>query len=108
MALTISNLQLGVSGNKFTRTGSIAFDSSYPTGGEPLSKTALHLSENVTVDLFSANPKSGYVFEYDYANSKLLVYYGDNNNENDSPLIQVPDEANLGSLTGVRFRVEAA
>jgi hypothetical protein len=80
--------------------GTIAFDSSYPTGGEALdigsaSEVILHVQ---------AGPKSGYVFEFDYANQKLLAYYADNNNASDGALIQVPDTTDLSAVTGVRFR----
>lgn len=52
-------------------TGSIAFDSSYPTGGE-----AMDLSKIFPVDLHMVviENKSGYYFEYDYTNKKVKVF----------------------------------
>lgn len=71
MALTISNHKTSVFGNKRTSTFDVAFDSSYPTGGEPLSLSNLGLSE---VDIVLISQKSGYMLEYDYTNKKVLAY----------------------------------
>jgi hypothetical protein len=100
MALTIENLERGSSGNLRVVTGTIAFDSSYPTGGESLTPANMALSRVQSVSIL---PKSGYVFEYDYTNSKVLAYYADYDAVADGALIQVPDTTNLSTLTGVRF-----
>lgn len=71
MALTIGNLKFDVEGNKRRVTGTIAFDSSYPTGGESLAAADIGLR---AIDSIRVDPKSGLVFEYDYTNSKLLAY----------------------------------
>lgn len=71
MGLTISNQKTSVFGNKRTSTFDVAFDSSYPTGGESLSLGTLGLSE---VDIVLISQKSGYVLEYDYTNNKVLAY----------------------------------
>lgn len=49
----------------------IAFDSSYPTGGESLTPADLGMK---TIDLIQIHSKSGLVFEYDYTNKKVLAY----------------------------------
>ena len=49
--------------------GTMAFDSSYPTGGEDFS-SLLHF----TPDLVNIPPYNGYIFEYDYTNEKVKVY----------------------------------
>jgi hypothetical protein len=77
--------------------GSIAFDSSYPTGGETVTGIPF------TPDVFLASPTSGYVFEYDATNNKLLAYYADYDAVADGALIQVADETDLSALTAVPF-----
>ena len=71
MALTITNIVRHNLGNKREHEATLAFDSSYPTGGESLvaADLGLHTIQSIAVD-----PKSGYVFEYDYTNSLLLAY----------------------------------
>lgn len=71
MALTITNKETTVFGNKRIRTVEIAFGSLYPTGGESLTPTNLGLAE---INILIASPKSGYTFEYDYINFKLKAY----------------------------------
>ncbi len=73
MALTVAITEPGVSGNKRTTRGTIAFDSSYPTGGESLTPGSVGL---VKIDEISLQPKSGYIFEYDYTNNLVIVYSG--------------------------------
>ena len=73
----------------------VTFDDSYPTGGEPLAPAALGLSK---IDILVASPNSGYVFEYDHANSKLKAYQGDNDAVADGPLVQVADKADLKTV----------
>ena len=104
MALTVTNTTTGLYaksvGDEYETYKTIAFDSSYPTGGEPLTSADLGFAaapRDVRIE-----PKSGYVFEYDAANQKVIVYYGDNNNASDGPLIQIPDTTNLSTLTGVK------
>ena len=71
MALTIGSLTYDLAGSKNVVRGTIAFDSSYPTGGESLTPANVGLS---TITNLSVSPKSGYTFEYDYTNQKLLAY----------------------------------
>ena len=71
MALTLTSLQFGSSGNLALVTGIIAFDSSYATGGELLAAADIGLS---TVAYLVAHPTKGFAFEYDYTNGKLMAY----------------------------------
>ena len=71
MALTVSVTRRVTAGNQHIVTGTIAFDSSYPTGGE--SFTAADLGLRV-VDLMLVQATKGFDYEYDYTNSKVLVY----------------------------------
>lgn len=81
---------------------SIDFDSSYPTGGEALTAANLGLSK---VEFVSIQSKDGYVFNYDYTNSKVLVYITKDPADTggaDVVLQQVGDTTNLSALTGVK------
>lgn len=51
-------------------TGSIAFDSSYPTGGESMDLTG----KFATLELVLFESNSGYLFQYDYTNKKVKVF----------------------------------
>ena len=70
--LTVAIQKRSVFGNKRVRVVDVDFDTSYPTNGEALTGADLGLS---VVDIVIPSPKSGYVFEYDYTNSKLKAYY---------------------------------
>lgn len=82
--------------------GQIAFDDSYPTGGESISAIADEFAE--LLGIFFEN-KAGYSFSADYtANAeKVLAYHADNDAVADSALIEVPDTTDLEAVTGVRF-----
>ncbi len=54
------------------RIGTIAFDSSYPTGGESITADDLNLD---VIRNFTVEANSGYLFEYDKTNSLMKVYY---------------------------------
>lgn len=84
-------------------TGKVAFDSSYPTGGEDISDVANQFPRQLLGVVWEGS--GGYQFETDYtANAeKVKAFYGDNNNAADGPLIEVPNATNLSALTGVRF-----
>lgn len=73
----------------------VTFDSSYPTGGEALTAADFGLSSIVWAHASNA---SGYVFSYDYTNSKLLAYRGDNDNAADAPMIEVANAVNLSAV----------
>lgn len=62
-----------VSRNLGMFTGSIAFDSSYPTGGELLTDVSkFFTSENMFIVHF--DPQDGYLFSYDKTNNKVIAY----------------------------------
>ena len=88
----------GIGGTATLYVGTIAFDSSYPTGGE-----AIDLSGNERVEYIQCNAQGGYVFVFEQNDQKLLAYYGDNNNAADGPLIEVPNTTDLSSLTAIPF-----
>lgn len=90
MALTLSKVDAWVSGNKKVRVYDITFDSSYPAGGEPLTASDVGLKKIIYASHGTArNATTGALpVTYDYTNSKLIAWYGDNNNAADGPLIE--------------------
>jgi hypothetical protein len=88
----------GIGGTATLYVGTVAFDSSYPTGGE-----AIDLAGNESVDIMLCSHEDGYSFLWDRANQKLLVYYVDNNAAGDSAQIQVPDTTDISSITACPF-----
>lgn len=103
MALTVTDpLDVGgisIGSHRMT-VRTIAFDSSYATGGEALTYRDLGFSQRP--DVVIVESKSGYVFEYDSTNEKLLARWGDNDNAADGPLVEVPAATNLAAITGVQ------
>lgn len=96
--------QLPDSGPDFLfRTGTIAFDSSYPTGGEALNLEALCGVDRVVLALIG--PHKGYFFTYVYtataANRKVKAWYADANAVADGALIEVANATSLATLTAV-------
>lgn len=100
MSLTVHPVLKTACADRYMVLATVDFDGSYPTGGESLSDADLGLNDdNLTVLCFH---NSGYWFQYDATNQKLLAYYADNNNASDGPAIQVPDTTSLSALTGVQ------
>ena len=97
MAVSVSTSRTDTVGrySKYT-TGTITFDSSYPTGGEALLPTAVGLSSKV--EFISVSPADGYVFEYDYANSKVKAVYPTSDATAPCPGEEVEDTANLSAV----------
>ncbi len=89
-------------GSKRFAIVNVAFDSSYPTGGESLLPADVGFQ---TFDLVLAEPSAGYTFEYDHATSKLLARRGDNDNAGDAPSVEVANTVDLSGVTGVRVLV---
>lgn len=104
MAVSVTRSRVAVPGASKVVHGTIAFDSSYPTGGEALSKSTIGLGDRLDSIVFE--PAGGYVPVYDYTNEKVKMFMGDNNNAADGPLIEVADTTDLSALTAVRFRAE--
>jgi hypothetical protein len=89
------------SGSMRTTFGSLAMDSTYPTGGELFSPRQFGLCR-----LFNLHvcPSKGFLFEVDYAANKLKAYYADYDALSDGPLIQVANNVSLAALTACRWR----
>jgi len=71
MALTITKEHSNI-GNKQMIVGTIQFDSSYPTGGESFNPDTLFGVHDV--DYVMVANRSGYYFEYDNSNKKILAF----------------------------------
>lgn len=62
-------------GDRWQTLTTVLLDSSYPTGGEALSKADLGFAATVDPEWnVIALPTAGYIPEYDHTNSKLLMY----------------------------------
>ena len=81
-------------------TGTFDFDTSYPTGGESFDVSNFFPKGVVAV---IPSPKSGYVFEYDSDDEKLLAYYADYDAVDDGALIEVAETTDLAAITDVKF-----
>ena len=73
MAATVTIKAIVNNGNKWEIVGSVALDSSYPTGGYPIPARKVGLCY---LEYFGADDGyGGYLFDYDYVNNKLRVSY---------------------------------
>lgn len=83
MAVTISNLDFSVAGDKRRTMGNVTFDSSYPTGGEALSPNQIGLADILWMDV--ENPVNGTpaarLCTYDHTNDRFLVFTSSDGNE---------------------------
>ena len=96
MALTITVNKRGIIGDLRYADISLAWDSSYPTGGESLTPADAGFD---SFHVVTAHQKSGYTFEMDYTNNKLLAYYYDYNGASDAVAIQVANAVDLSDVT---------
>jgi hypothetical protein len=70
MALTLTSPRNEVVGQRRHHSATVAFDSSYASGGEALTPAMFGLT---VIDEVRVNPAGGYAFEYDYTNQTLKV-----------------------------------
>lgn len=98
MALTVTKL-FGPSGagGRWESVFNVAGDTSYPTGGWPLTKNQLGASANdPTAVVLVVNQGLGYLLVYDNANQKLLAY---RQTAATSALVEVPNATNISAAT---------
>lgn len=76
----------------------VAFDASYPTGGEALAASDFGMRVGVLNDV-QAQSNSGYVFQWDQANKKLLAF---ESGADGTPNDEVGNAVDLSALTAVR------
>lgn len=81
--------------------GTLAFDSSYPTNGEPLAASALALA---AIESMHVHPGFGYVFQAvrSSATAYLIKVYWQNEVAA-SVLVEVTNTTDLSALTAVAF-----
>ena len=93
MALTITIPDAGrtVIGNKRLVFGTLAFDASYPTGGEALTAGDLGL-DKIDHITFTSDVVQCY-----WASNKLLAYYGDNDAGADGEFAQAANTDDLSA-----------
>jgi hypothetical protein len=77
----------------------IAFDSSYPTGGEALAANTLGMSR---VDVVLAEPSAGFLFEYNHSTQALVAYQMNYPSASVGPAIEVANATDLSTVSGVR------
>ena len=92
-----------VQGQQRIKRGTIAFDSSYPTGGEALD--LLGATGLTRIDRVQINPRFGYVFTWDYVNSKMLAYQ---QSAATGALTEVTNTADLSAVVGVHIETTGA
>ena len=71
MTVTITNETYDVWGRHRAKIFDVAFDSSYPTGGETLAPGTIGLE---AVEQVSISPAGGYALEYDIVNEKFKLF----------------------------------
>lgn len=104
MAVTVTANYPERIGRKKVVTGTITFDSSYPTGGESVTVAQLGLTQlqNLEVRPGLGSSTTGYVPVWATGRSvtspAVQVLMGDNNNASDGPLIEVANTTDLSAL----------
>ncbi len=87
-------------GGRFLTVSSIAFDSSFASGGEALTRADLGFLSNADASFAVIVPTcGGFPLEYDYTNQKLLAYW-QSDSDNNVPLTPA-DTADLSLLTAI-------
>lgn len=100
MALTVALTESTVQGNKRVNRGTMAFDNSYPTGGEAFTNRQLGLSS--LDQLIVYDNEDALMFAVDYANSKVKAIWP-TSGATPAAGVEVTDQTNLSGLTGVRW-----
>lgn len=80
-------------------TGSIAFDSSYPTGGEDAGDISDYFRN---LDSILIEAAGGYSFEYDATNDKIKAYWVDTTVDG-APQAEVANTTDLSGVTAAKF-----
>lgn len=103
MALTATKLFHTVVGDRQMHVYTVVGDASNVAGGESLTKAMLGFAATEDPDFHvMVDGSGGFVAEYDYTNSKLLVYM-QTDSDNNLPL----GAADLADLSLITFRVTA-
>lgn len=97
-AVAVSN---EIPGRRRWATVDITFDSSYSIGGEAITPATFGLlGIDGVLPFVARNPQAtdlALLGVWDSTNSKLILFWGDNNNAADAPLIEVPDTTDVSA-----------
>lgn len=88
-------------GNVKGATGGLTPSGNYATGGDAVDFTVVpRYFDGRKPDFLIIVGKAGYIYAYDAANGKVMVFFADNNNAADGPLIEIPAAAYPAGVTG--------
>lgn len=79
----------------------VAFDTSYPTGGEALTAANLGLAGIEALMAFGSDGRVVEAILTDAQNALLKLFQGDNDNAADAPLIEVGNTSNQSAVDNV-------
>lgn len=98
MAATVTSVFSGsvLGAKQRVSVTTVTGDASYATGGYAISGNQVGFNR-ITAVVPVAN--TGYIPVWDATNSKLKVFYSDNNNASDGPLIEVPAATDLSAVS---------
>lgn len=99
--LTVAIDHYSVMGDTRVSMSRLAFDAAYATGGESLTASNLGLSQLWNIQI---SPQDGYVFEFDYSNSKVkALFIPDTTALGDSlAMVEVGASTDLSGVDSVR------
>lgn len=89
MAATITLTKGGVPGDLRYRIVTVTGDASGYTNGTGYALTPATMDLTKVLFATPAFSVGGYVARYDTTNNKVTLYFGDNNNASDGPLIEI-------------------
>jgi hypothetical protein len=98
MTIKTQHGKASVPGAEYLSYGTIAFDSSYPTGGEAVSAVDLGFPSGTTVHAVIFDNAGGYSFAYDHANAKVKAFWVDTTTDG-AALAEVADTTSLATVT---------
>lgn len=101
MAITTSRVHHWSDGARFERIIDVTFDSSYPTGGYPLTVANTFL-RNAIYDVRDGVSSGGHVVRYNPTTGKLQLYVG--GAAASTPLAELANATNVSTVTA-RLRV---
>lgn len=104
MALTLTEVNRFVIGDRKMAIYDVLFDASYPIGGEAVTAANFRFDLEIThvFDFVARDPDTAdnaFLGTFDKANLKLMLFYSDNNNAADGPLIELPDTTSAAAYT---------
>lgn len=93
-------------GQRLHVIGTIAASSSYATGGEAPSSFVCKGTTKSPIHV-EIHGKAGYIYVYNRATGKVMVFYGDYSNGSDGPLVELPAASYPAGITGDVIDVHA-